>query len=189
LVCFLEERSADAMVQTIFPKILPENIFLEKSIIFEGKQDLEKNITNKLKFWRKPNTLFLILRDQDSEDCQIVKNRLLEKVKSSGKIEHSLIRIACKELENFYLGDLKAIEDGLGIPGLEKQQGTSKFRTPDSLNNAKQELLKLTKGSYQQISGSRSISSFMKLNGDNKSESFNFLISGVKKLTEECEFL
>jgi len=83
LVCFLEERSADAMVQTIFPKILPENIFLEKSIIFEGKQDLEKNITKKLKFWRKPNTLFLIFRDQDSEDCQIVKNRLLEKVKSS----------------------------------------------------------------------------------------------------------
>jgi hypothetical protein len=162
LVCFLEERSADAMVQTIFPKILPENIFLEKSIIFEGKQDLEKNITKKLKFWRKPNTLFLILRDQDSEDCQIVKNRLLEKVKSSGKIEHSLIRIACRELESFYLGDLKAIEDGL---------------------------LKLTKGSYQQISGSRSISGFMKLNGDNKSESFNFLISGVKKLTEECEFL
>ena len=177
------------MVQTIFPKILPENIFLEKSIIFEGKQDLEKNITKKLKFWRKPNTLFLILRDQDSEDCQIVKNRLLEKVKSSGKIEHSLIRIACRELESFYLGDLKAIEDGLGISGLEKQQEKIKFRTPDSLNNAKQELLKLTKGSYQQISGSRSISGFMKLNGDNKSESFNFLISGVKKLTEECEFL
>lgn len=34
----------------------------------------------------------------------------------------TVVRIACAELESFYLGDLKAVEDELNIPKLAKKQ-------------------------------------------------------------------
>ncbi len=181
LVCFTEERSAKEMLQIIIPKILPANYNLHHIIAFDGKQDLEKQIKLKLKNWQLPNTKFLIIRDQDSGDCITIKKELLEKVEFSGKQDVSLVRIACRELESFYLGDLLAIETGLNIKKLSKQQNKEKYRTPDTLPNAKKELQRIAKN-YCQISGSRAISHHLKLNGSNKSTSFNFLISGIQKL-------
>jgi hypothetical protein len=179
LVCFTEEPSAKTMLEIILPKLIPS---IETTVInFEGKQDLEKNIENKLRLWQTPDTVFLVTRDQDSGDCQVIKERLLQKVINSGKENVSLIRIACHELESFYLGDLLAVERGMNIANLSKKQKKKKFRTPDTIVGAKEELQKIAK-TYQSVSGSRNISKYLKLDGNNKSTSFNFLISGIKKL-------
>jgi hypothetical protein len=167
------------MLDIILPKLIPS---IETTIInFEGKQDLEKNIEKKIKHWGTPDTVFLVTRDQDSEDCQVIKERLLQKVISSGKENVSLIRIACHELESFYLGDLLAVEKGMNIANLSKKQNKKKFRTPDTIVEAKEELQKIAK-TYQPVSGSKKISKYLELDGNNKSISFNFLISGIKKL-------
>lgn len=181
LVCFTEERSAKEMLGVILPKILPNNCHLSPIISFEGKSDLDKHIEKKLQGYNVPNTKFLIIRDKDSGDCKIIKQNLLAKIVASGKEKVSLIRIACHELESFYLGDLQAVKQGLNLNSIPNQT-RKKYRNPDNLANAKQELIKNTDHIYQSISGSKSIAPYLNLDGSNKSVSFNFLLSGIKKL-------
>lgn len=67
----------------------------------------------------KPDSVFLVMRDQDRADCRDVKARLQDLVRATGKQDKTLIRIACHELESFYLGDLEAVEKSrLGMRGL-----------------------------------------------------------------------
>ena len=90
------------------------------------------------------------------------------------------MRIACRELESFYLGDLAAVGQAFDKANLGKQQKGKKFRNPDLLSNPVQELQKLV-SDYQKLSGSRKIASHMKIDA-NKSESFNALIKGIRNL-------
>ena len=85
------------------------------------------------------------------------------------------------------MGDLFAVEKGMGLSNLAKMQRTHKYRTPDALGNAAQELKLLTKDKYQKINGSRSIAPYLDLNDVNCSHSFKVLISGVKKLIRILE--
>ena len=180
LVCCVEEPSAQEMLKGILPRLgVPEDSF--QVIIFQGKQDLDKRLSIILKAWRKPNSVFLILRDQDSGDCQKIKQELLTKLQTSGKT--GLVRIVCRALESFYLGDLRAVEQALAVPKLAQNQNNAKFRDPDRLNNPDQELLKLTKGIYQKVSGSRAISLYLDLTR-NKSSSFNILIAGITQILD-----
>jgi len=182
LICLLEEPSAREMLKGILPRILPENVYVQY-VVFEGKQDLEKQIERRMRHWRKPDSVFLIMRDQDSGDCMVIKKNLLNKVISSGRQDAAMIRIACRELESFYLGDLEAVETGLAIDGLGKRQEKRKYRFPDSLSNAAEEMSKLTDERYQKVAGSRAIGPYLKIDGSSKSHSFNVLLNGIKKLT------
>ncbi len=182
LVFCLEEPSAKAMLEGILSRILPPDV-KPFYVVFSGKQDLEKQLVKRLKGWLQPNTAFLIMRDQDSGDCKHIKQNLLNLAQQADK-STVLVRIACHELESFYLGDLSAVEQGLGLKNLAKQQHSRKFRHPDQLANAAEELKKLTKGQYQKLLGSRAIAPHLSLE-DNQSLSFNALINGIQKLLSE----
>jgi len=179
LVCFLEEPSAKEMLKGVLPRLLSEDIEYTY-IVFDGKQDLEKQLTRKLRGWLKPNSVFLVMRDQDSADCYSVKEKLLHLCKESGK-SNVIVRVACRELESFYFGDLKAVEEGLGIKNLVKHKRKSKYRIPDDIINPCDELEKLTGGVYQNVMGSRSIAPFLSLE-NNTSNSYKVLLSGVRGL-------
>ncbi|MCP4158849.1 MAG: DUF4276 family protein [Deltaproteobacteria bacterium] len=181
IVCLLEEPSAKEMLEAILPQIIDNEISIHY-VVFEGKNDLEKKIIKRIRHWQKPDSYFLIMRDKDSGDCIDIKSKLKDKVLETGKSEQSIIRIACHELESFYLGDLKAVELGLNIPRLSKIQSKKQYRSPDNLANPAQELIRLSKNNYQKIAGSRSIAPHLKIDGSNKSHSFNVLISGIKTL-------
>lgn len=180
VVFLLEEPSAKAMLEVVADKIFGSDIAI-KFIVFEGKQDLEKRIELKLRGWKIPDTYFIVMRDQDSGDCLKIKQNLQEKVDASGKGDSTLIRIACRELESFYLGDLSAVEKAFGIIGLAKKQKKSKYKNPDNLTNASEELKKLTNQRYHKLSGSRSIAQYLDLD-NNFSHSFNVLVEGMKKV-------
>lgn len=167
LVAFLEEPSAAVFLKTVLLPLLPPDWTL-KCISFEGKQDLEKNLERKLRGWINPDSSFLVMRDRDSEDCRVVKNRLMGICRRAERPQ-TIVRIACGELESFYLGDLDAVRQ-------------AKFRDPDRLNNAADELKRLTRGTYQKISGSRMIGPYLKTDGTNRSHSFNVLLDGVRRL-------
>lgn len=186
LVFLLEERSAEEMLKGVLPKLLPAHINT-RYLVFEGKQDLEKQLQKRLQGWRLPNTVFLVMRDKDGGDGPSIKQQLMQKVIDSGKQQATLVRIACTELESFYLGDLNAVEHGLGIANLAKKQNDKKYRTPDVLSNAAQELKRLTQNQYEKVSGSRAISAFLKVDGSNRSHSFNVLLIGINKLITLCE--
>jgi hypothetical protein len=110
-----------------------------------------------------------------------IKNRLQGLCREAG-YEDALVRIACHEIESWYLGDLLAVERGLHISGIARHQNKAKFRNPDRLANAARELATITKGCYQKVSGSRKIGPCLALVG-NKSGSFNVFISGIRRIT------
>lgn len=170
LVFLLEEESAKAMLQGIVPKLAGPDLPV-RYVVFEGKQDLEKQLERKLRGYLNPEATFIVLRDQDAApDCVAVKRTLLERCGNSGRTVK--VRIACRELESIYLGDLQAVEVGLGRPGLSRRQQSRKFREPDKLHSPSRELERLTEGVYQKISGSRAIAAHLNLE---RSQSLSFL--------------
>ena len=128
-----------------------------------------------------------ILRAQNAgkKDAEAVflteaeKKALAAKCARAGR-KDALVRIACHELESFYLGDLEAVKTAYGIP--VPSQKNRKFRTPDNLANAAEELKKITKMKYQKVEGSRLIARHLKLDGSSSSASFNALLSGILRL-------
>lgn len=181
LVFCLEESSAKVMLEGVLPRLLPVGAFVFRFMVFEGKQDLEKQLPRKLKGYCNSEARFLVIRDQDAHpNCVDVKAKLVELCNQAGR-PNALVRIACRELESFYLSDLTAVERGLRIHGLSKLQQTKKFRSPDYLGSPSRELSILTKGKYQKIGGSRSIGVHLQLDND-RSESFSNLISGICRL-------
>ena len=178
-VFFLEEPSAREMLQGLLPRILPDNIVI-RYIVFKGKQDMEHKLTAKLRGWLAPDSVFVVIRDQDAADCHAVKGKLSELCLQANKND-TLIRVACHELESFYLGDLAAVEMGLKLKGLSSKQASRKYRTPDRLANPARELARLTNGKYQKIAGSRAIAPFLDPD-NNKSHSFCVLIKGLRAM-------
>lgn len=183
LVFCLEEPSAKAMLEGVLPRLLPESV-KPRYIVFEGKQDMHKQLVKRLRHWQQPESRFVIMRDQDSADCHQVKEDLKTLCNEAGRVD-SLVLVACHELESFYLGDLAAVEEGLGLSGLSKQQMTRKFRAPDDLANASEELEKLTGRVYQKLSGSRQIGPHLKLDASNTSRSFAALVTGIQNVCKE----
>ena len=179
VVFFLEEPSAREMLGGLLPRLLPRDVAV-RYVVFQGKQDLEKNLTKRLRGWRLPDSAFVVMRDQDSSDCRAVKAKLAGLCHESGKRE-ALVRVACHELESFYLGDLAAVEKGLGLKGVREQQQNRKFRSPDTLESPSRELKRLTKNKYQKIAGSRAIAPHLDLEA-NCSRSFNVLVSGIRTI-------
>ncbi len=182
LLFLLEERSAEALLQSLLPRILPEGISF-RCITFEGKQDLEKQLLPRIRGWMEPNTHFIVMRDQDSGDCYAIKARLVDICHRAGRPD-TLVRIVCHELESWYLGDLQAVEYALNRPHLARQQQSKKFRDPDRLPNPKQVLRQITNERYQQIAGSRAIGQYLDPQR-NCSTSFNVFVSGLQNLVTQ----
>jgi hypothetical protein len=178
LVFFLEEPSARAMLEGLMPRLLDDSIEV-RYVVFEGKQDLEKRLPLKLRAWQNPQARFLVMRDQDSGNCFQIKQKLVGICQVAGRPD-AVVRIACHELESFYLGDLKAVANTIGPDKLAQNQKKAKYRNPDRLNNAAQELKHIAR-TYQKLSGSRAIGPALSLDG-NYSHSFNQLIGGIKRL-------
>ena len=184
LVFFLEEPSAKAMLEGLLPRLLPENIY-PRFVVFEGKQDLEKQLPRKLRVWQTPATLFVVLRDKDRGDCVEIKSRLVNKCCTAGKPD-TLVRIACHELESWYLGDLNAVEQGLQINALGRRQNRRNYLDPDRLATPAKELKYITQKKYHKVAGSRSIGPHLSLE-TNRSHSFNVFVAGVRRITEEFQ--
>lgn len=184
LVFLLEEPSAKAMLESLLPRLLQEGTYF-RCIPFEGKQDLEKQLMRRIRAYQNERARFIVLRDQDSHpDCREVKAKLLESCEASGKAARCLVRIACRELEAFYLADLQAVEHALGIRGLVKQQLSRKFKAPDGLGSPSKELKSLTANRYEKVGGSRAIGLY--LQSDNpRSSSFCNLIAAIRRSEAE----
>lgn len=178
LVFFLEEPSAREMLRGLLPRLQQNPDY--RCVVFEGKQDLENNLVRKMRAYRVPDSHFIVLRDQDAADCLKVKSKLAELCKESQK-ENVLVRVACHELESWYLADLKAVEKGLQLSGIARLQNKSKYRMPDSLPSPSIELERLTRGLYQKVSGSRAIGPYLDSEND-RSNSFRVFVDGIRSL-------
>lgn len=180
LVFLLEEPSAAEMLEGLLPNILPEEVSF-RLIPFEGKQNLEGQLERRIKHYRVPGARFIVLRDQDNGDCQSIKRKLTDICTKAGQAS-ALVRIACQELECWYLADLAAVEKGLGLNGLARRH-QKKYKSPDSLGAPSRILDTLTKGTYQKRAGSRAIGRYLDPS-NTRSTSFKHLVAGIRRLAE-----
>lgn len=182
LVFMLEEPSAKCLLDELLPSLLPEGVSFQ-CIPHEGKQDLEKSIPIKLRCWNIPNNYFVILRDKDQGDKEQIITHLKELCDIANRPD-TLVRVAVHELESWFLGDLAAVAMAYKQEDLKRRQNSAKYRDPDSLANAQEELKKLVKG-YQKMSGARKIAPYINTTLNyNKSASFNEFLSGVTDFIE-----
>lgn len=184
LVCLLEEESAKILLESLMPRLFPKSEVSIHFQTFQGKQDLEKNLERRIRVWLAPDTVFLIMRDQDSGDCKRIKTQLLDIIKKTGKEDDCLVRIACHELESFYLGDLDAVAEAFGAPSLKKLKKKSKFREPDQLSNACEEFKKLLPAaeSKSKVNWARKMAYHLSTEGSSSSGSYRALVTGLRRL-------
>lgn len=187
LVFLVEGKAEKELLDALLPRVLPADVG-HRVIPFQGKQDLEKQMTKRIRAYQNASARFIVLRDQDSHaDCRVLKAGLVARCEGTGREAHCLVRIACRELETFYLADLAAVERALDMPGLAaKQQGTRKFRQPDALGSPSRELKVLTKQRYEKRAGSRLIGRHLDLDNE-RSPSFKHLMAGIRRLSAELQ--
>lgn len=178
LVFFLEEPSAKAMLEGLVPRIIPPGTDC-RYFAFEGKQDLEEQLVRKLRGYLVPDAAFIVIRDQDSGDCRAIKERLKGLCLQAGRPE-AIIRIACRELESWYLADLPALAKAYNQPELSRHADRSRFRIPDDIVTPSRELKRMLPA-YQKIDGSRRMGRLM--DPDNlKSGSFALLVRTLRRI-------
>lgn len=186
LVFLLEEPSAKVFLECVTKRL--DIHHLCHFFVFNGKSDLENKVTSRLQGWRIPNSYFLIMRDRDSSDCRTAKKFLLEQCRASNISEIFFkVRIACGELESFYLGDLFAVSRAYDKPNLSQRQNNRKFRNPDSLGNACQEFFKLVDSPTLKMQAAKRIGEIIELEHyeQNKSLSFRCLIKTLLEFKKQ----
>ena len=183
LVFMLEEESAKHLLKALLPKILDELHSINCIYIpHQGKSELRQSIPRKLKTWRQPNTFFVILHDQDSHDCKELKQELQEICAKQSK-HTPLIRIACRELEAWYFGDLNAVEKAFPNFRADKHRNKSKYRNPDDIDHPSKELQRIAKGFHKNVAA-KEVPQYMDVK-NNSSKSFHHLITGVQKFVRQ----
>jgi hypothetical protein len=185
LYIFVEELSAKRVLDVVIPKIIPQNVSFQV-YPHQGKEDLERAINTTVpSISRIPGARILIARDQDSGDCKRVKQRIKSIIQGKSSAP-TLIRIVCRELEAWYLGDLNAVSQA--YPRVKPQHYLNKadFRNVDLIQNADELLLSIIPeynniNTLPKLEVAENVSPFLDVK-NNSSTSFQNFVSGVDKL-------
>ncbi|MDR0802630.1 hypothetical protein [Fluviicola sp.] len=181
---FTEELSAKNVFDEILPKIIPGISY--RIYPHQGKQDLHKALKTTIPSISKiPGSRILITRDQDNQDCKDVKNDLAQVLDGKCVCPYS-IRIVCRELESWFLGDLNAIKQAYPRFKPEQHIGKADFKNVDLIAIPKNYLLRIIPEYHNaetlpKLETSSKISQFLDLD-NNTSMSFQFTISAIKQL-------
>ncbi|GGD10122.1 DUF4276 family protein [Aquisalinus flavus] len=189
VVVLTEEPSIKEVILKIWGKVPDSSEVSLKCIVHEGASDLERSIPRKLKGWQNPHARFLILRDNDTADCMVRKNKILALCEAANKHEHCKVRIVCQELESWFLGDLKAVEDAnLADKAISHKQRHMPYREPDTIQSPIPKLDALLKKeiivSNQKITIARTIAPHIDVER-NLSPSFQNTFSALCRLAGE----
>lgn len=178
LVFLLEEPSARDLLEGLLPKLLPPGLVV-RYLVFEGKQDLERQLVRKMRLWCQPDSAFVVLRDQDAADCRAVKAKLQALVAQSQR-SPTLVRVACRELESWVVGDWQAVAEAFEQPNLSEHGAKEAYRDPDQLVRPVESLRRYIP-EYQKRDGARRVGVLLDPQR-NQSRSFRAFCSGVQKL-------
>ena len=167
----------DQLLRRLFPDLL------FRCVPHEGKSDLERSLVRKLRSWRTPGVRFVVMRDQNGGDCHEIKARLTALCQEGGHPD-SLVRVVCRELEAWYMGDADALAST--FPDTAKQIRTRmakrRFRNPDDVAQPARELAKLIPA-FQKRSTARKMGE--SLSRQNHSRSYQIFLRGIDRLHAE----
>lgn len=179
----VEERSMAVFLEAALPRMLPVGYVFNQNCFVrphQGKQDLQLAIPKLVRAYaRAGNTKLVILHDQDSYDCRQLKAKLIKLVKDTQQELPLLVRIACRELENWYLGDLAAIERLHPATKAAQLVRRRKFREVDRLQGA-EEMRRLLSKNFAKSRVAREIVAHM-IFEQNTSVSFQAFYTGLQR--------
>lgn len=185
LVFLLEELSMKHLLAGLLPRLMPGWVegqhFL--CVPHEGKSDLDRSVPRKLSAWRVPGDRFVVLRDNDAAVCEEVKARLVKLCADSGRPE-TLVRLACQELEAWYLGDLDAFAEAYEEPKLRSPAARKRFSNPDKWEKPSVEVLRVLPA-FQKGQGARRMGIALGVADESRSRSFQVFIAGVRRVALE----
>ena len=178
LVFLVEEPLMADLLNGLLPRLFPALRF--QCVPHDGKQDLEKSIPRKLRAWREPGVRFVVARDQDSADCRQVKARLADLCRNAGRAD-VLVRVVCRELEAWYIGDPEALVQAFPeAPGrLLRELNRARYRNPDTVVRPSEAIAGRIP-EFQKRSGARRMAGH--LSRENRSRSFQVFLEGVERL-------
>ncbi|MFH1157590.1 MAG: DUF4276 family protein [Pseudomonadota bacterium] len=177
IVFLLEDRSMKHFLEAFIPRFFPGLIFL--CIPHDGKTDLEASIPRKLKGWNVPGDRFIVIRDNDGSNCKKLKAKLVDLCVGGGRPD-TLVRIACQELEAWYLGDLDSLKNIYGLT-VNVNQNKQPYRNPDGIGSPTAEVERLADG-FQKTDGARCLGAVLNPR-KNQSISFKMLVAGIEKVS------
>ena len=178
LVFLVEEPSMADMLDGLLPRLFPALRF--QCVPHDGKQDLEKSIPRKLRAWREPGVRFVVVRDQDGADCRQVKARLVGLCRQAGRTD-VLVRVVCRALEAWYVGDLEALMQAFpeARPHARRELNRARYRNPDTVVQPSEAIAKQIP-EFQKGLGARRMANH--LSRENRSRSFQVFLAGVERL-------
>jgi hypothetical protein len=177
IVFLLEERSMKVLLDGLLSRIFPDLRFL--CVPHEGKQDLEQSIPRKLRAWREPGVRFVVIRDNDGGQCVALKGGLRKLCEQGGR-DDTLVRIACQELEAWYLGDPDALAAVFGNERLRRIGNKARYRDSDAVTRPSDALASLAPA-FQKVSGARQMAKHLSRER-NRSRSFQIMLEGIERL-------
>ncbi|WP_419186179.1 DUF4276 family protein [Rohdeia mirabilis] len=170
------------LLEGLLPRLFPELRFF--CVPHEGKQDLEKSVPRKLRAWREPGVRFVVIRDNDGGDCAALKQHL-QSLCSDGQRKDSLVRIACQELEAWYLGEPDALADAFEQESLRGIGKKARYRDPDAVARPSDELERLAPA-FQKVSGARLMARHL-TRERNQSRSFHATLDGIGQMHTDMQ--
>jgi len=195
----VEESSAEVALRYLVPQILG-NAATYDIHPYQGKQDLLRKLPARLsayKKWMPDDWYIVVLVDADDEDCRELKARLEAAARQAGFATKSapandgkfriLNRVAMKELEAWFFGDVEAIR--AAYPRVPRTLAKrTRYRNPDSIQGGTWEALERElqragyhRGGLDKIAAARSISAHMRPER-NKSRSFRVFCDGLRAM-------
>ena len=195
---FLEEPSAEALLQGLLPKLVPGGTTWNP-IVFQGKSDLLGNLERRLKgykSWMPDDWKIVVLIDEDRANCRKLKSRMEAAATAAGFFTKTaaaggkfvvLNRIAVEELEAWFFGDGIAL--ATAFPGVSPTLGAkAAYRNPDAIAGGTWEALErvLQRAGYYggglpKIEVAREMAMNMEVSR-NTSPSFQTFVRGISAL-------
>ena len=169
-----------ALLDGLLPRLFPGLPF--QCVPHDGKNDLERSIPRKLRGWREPGVRFAVVRDNDGGDCRALKERLRGLCRA-GRRDDTLVRIACQELEAWYLGEPDALADAFGREGLRRIARRERYREPDAVRRPSEAVEQLVP-EFQKVSGARRMARHV-TRERNRSTSFRVFMAGIEAVAAD----
>lgn len=130
IVFLVEDRSMAVFLTGVLERLsFPKTAYQIKP--YNGKEDLTRNLAKVVPSWAKRAKCIVILLDRDHQDCITLKYSVLSKLK--GCTCPCFVRLACRELESWFLGDMEAIAKCSTRFNQARYKNKAKFRNVDEL--------------------------------------------------------
>ena len=181
----LEEPSMKLLLEGLLPRLMPGWVAGHHFVCVphEGKSDLDRSIPRKLSAWQIPGDRFVVVRDNDGADCVDVLHKLQSMCRAAGRPD-TLVRLACQELEAWYLGDLQAVAAAFAHPKADSAAHRKKFADPDAWRKPSVELERLVPR-FQKGAGARAMAQHLREPKHNQSHSYGKFVAGVRRIAGE----